>query len=72
MSECLLSIGGHTVGPTELKFGKEDDIYPGRLQDAFCSGTPSPWVRGGQRVVLEVHAAQTLHFCVRKKIEAHP
>ena len=42
VSECLLSIGGHTVGPTELKFGKEDDIYPGRLQDAFCSGTPSP------------------------------
>ena len=25
---CVFSIGGHTVGPTELKFGMEDHIYP--------------------------------------------
>ena len=25
---CLFSIGGHTVGPTVLKFGMEDHIYP--------------------------------------------
>ena len=24
----VLSLGGHTVGPTELKFGMEDHIYP--------------------------------------------
>ena len=22
-----------------------------------------PWVGGGQRVIVEVHAAQTVHFC---------
>ena len=28
MHACVFSIGGHTVGPTELKFGMEDHIYP--------------------------------------------
>ena len=28
VSVCVFSIGGHTVGPTELKFGMEDHIYP--------------------------------------------
>ena len=28
---CVFSIGGHTVGPTVLKFGTEDHIYPRRL-----------------------------------------
>ena len=30
----------------------------GRLLDTFRSGTPTPRVGGGQRLVLEVHAAQ--------------
>ena len=28
---CVFSIGGHTVGPTALKFGMEDHIYPGEV-----------------------------------------
>ena len=28
---CVFSIGGHLVGPTELKFGMEDHIYPGEV-----------------------------------------
>lgn len=28
---CVFSIGGYTVGPTELKFGMEVHIYPGEV-----------------------------------------
>ena len=29
----------------------------------FRSGTPTPWVGGGEGVALEVCAAQKVHFC---------
>ena len=51
---CVFFIGSHTVGPTELKFGMEDHIYPWEVIGR---------AGGGQRVVLEVRAAQTVNFC---------
>ena len=65
VSVCLFSVGGHTVGARELKFCMEDHIYPEEVIGYILLRYPYPysWVRGGQRVVLEVHAAQTVHFC---------
>ena len=57
---CVFSIGGHTVGPTVLKFGMEDHIYPGEVLGYISFWHPDPLgQRGG---VLEVHAALTVHF----------
>ena len=72
---CLFSIGGHTVGPTVLKFGMEDHIYPGEVIGYILFRYPYPRVGGGQRVVLEVRAAQTVHFCenfIKQKLKGNP
>ena len=42
MCVCLFSKGGHTVGPTVLKFGIEDHIYSGEVIVYVSS-----WVGGG-------------------------
>ena len=62
------------IGPTELKFTMEDHIYPGEIIGYISLRYPYPMGRGGHRVVLEVHAAQMVHFCaiLIKKIEGHP
>ena len=51
---CLFSIGGHTVGPTVLKFCIEDRIYPWEVIGYILFRYPYPQGLGGQRVVLEV------------------
>ena len=71
----LFSIGGHTVGPTVLKFGMEDHIYPGEVIGYILFRYPYPRVGGGQRVVLEVRAAQTVHFSenfIKQKLKGTP
>ena len=54
---------GYTVGPTMLKFGMEDHIYLWEVIGYILMRHPNPLNGGGQRVVLEVHAAQTVQFC---------
>ena len=39
---CLFSIGGHIVGPTVLKFGLEDHIYPGEVIGYISFRFPYP------------------------------
>jgi len=43
---CLFSIGGHTVGPTELKFGMEDHIYPWEVLSYILFRYPYPQGQG--------------------------
>ena len=42
----LFSIGSHTVGPTVLKFGMEDHIYPVEVIGYILFGYPYPQGRG--------------------------
>ena len=42
----MFSIGGHTVGPTELNFGTEDHIYPGEVIGHILFRYPSPKGQG--------------------------
>ena len=42
---CVFFIGGHTVGPSVLKFGMEDHIYPREVIGYILFGYPNP---GGQ------------------------
>ena len=46
MCVCLFSIGGHTVGPTVLKFGTEDHIYPGEVIGYISFQYPYPLGQG--------------------------
>ena len=75
MCVCVC-IDGHTVGPTELIFGMEDHIYPLEVLSYILFRYPNPQGRGGgQRVVLEVRAAQTVHFCenfIKQKLKGAP
>ena len=71
----MFSVGSHTVGPTGLKFGMEDYIYPGEVIGYILFWYPYPQCPGGQRGVLEVHAAQTVHFCenfIKQKLKDIP
>ena len=43
---CVLSIDGHTVGPTELKFGMEDHIYPWEVLSYISFRYPNPQGQG--------------------------
>ena len=43
---CISSIGGHTVGPTELKFGMEDHIYLWEVLRYISFRYPYPQGRG--------------------------
>ena len=43
---CVFSIGGHTVGPTVLKFGMEDHIYPWEVIGYISFRYPNPQGRG--------------------------
>ena len=45
-----------------FKFVLEAHTYPGRLQDAFPSGAPTPRVRGRPRSGSGAHAAQIMWF----------
>ena len=75
MTVCVLSVGGYTVGPTEPKFGMEDHIYPWEVLRYISFRCPYPGVGGGQRVVLEVCAAQMVHFCenfIKQKLKGTP
>ena len=57
VSVCLFSKCGLTIGPTVLIFGMEDHICPEEVKGYILLRYPYPWVRGGLRVVLKVHAA---------------
>ena len=49
VSVCLLSIGGHTLGPTMLKFGMESHIYPWEVKGYISFRYPNwqgNWVLG--------------------------
>ena len=39
---CVLSIGGLTIGPTELKLGMEDHIYPWEVIEHISLPYPNP------------------------------
>ena len=75
VSVCLFSKCGLTIGPTVLIFGMEDHICPEEVKGYILLRYPYPWVRGGLRVVLKVHAAQTAHFCehfIKQKLKGTP
>ena len=75
MCVCLLYIGGHTIRPTVLKFGMEDHIYPWEVIGYILLWYPNPLGRGGQRVLLEVRAAQTVRFWenfIKQKLKNAP
>ena len=42
----VFSIGGHTVGPTELKFGMKDHIYPEEVIGYILFRNPNPQGQG--------------------------
>ena len=46
MCVWVLSIDGHTVGPTELKFGMEDHMYPWEVLRYISFRYPNPLGRG--------------------------
>ena len=43
---CVFSIGDHTVGPTVLKFGMEDHIYPWEVIGYILLRYPNPLGQG--------------------------
>ena len=74
-SKCKGASAAMVPWPFRLKFGWEMGTHPGRSVPMFEMGTPTPWVRGGQRVVLEACAAQMVHFCenfIKQKLKGNP
>ena len=68
MYACMFAIGAGTVGAMGLKFGMELEFHP-------KSVGPHPLGGGGQRVLLEVRAAPTLHFWenfIKQKLQSAP
>ena len=52
MCVCVFSIGGHTLEPTELKFGMKDHIYPGEVIGYILFWYPNPQGQEAQKTVF--------------------
>ena len=50
---CLFSIGGHTVGTTELKFGMENHFNHLEVIGYIWAGYPHPWGQGALKRVYQ-------------------
>ena len=68
-------MGGNTIGPTELKFGKEDHIYPREDMGYILFRYTHPQGRGPKKQGPGVCTAQTAHFWKKiheRKVDGHP
>ena len=72
---CVFFIGGHTVGPTELKFGMEDHIYPWEVIGYISFGYPNPGDQGALKTWLQGLYSPNHAFLGKfhkSKVEGHP
>ena len=59
----MSGIGGHTIWPTELKFGAETPSHPQIAQPTSRCYTHNPGIRGPYKWGHWVRTAQMLYFC---------
>ena len=72
---CVLSIGGNTVGPKELKFGMEDHIYPWEVRRYISFRYLYPQGRGSPKSGFGGPGSSNGAFLGKfhkTKIEGHP